>query len=450
VIEGAELPPERALPPPDPESRRRLVARAVILAAAFFLTLVLISPGCRGLPRDEDVPLAAFPGPVANAPHVRVLVRGSAPAVTLAVAGPFRMFDGRGAEIPHRNEKLSRLPVTFQDGRLALGAFALVISGEPISRLRIAPERLGSLEVDGKVYPGDVEFIGVKGASALHAVVHMAIEEYVAGVLAGEVPVESWHDEALRAQAVVSRSYALYFALKNAREPWDFGTTGREAQEYRAGIVRNARINRAVNLTAGEVLVFGNQVFPAYFHSSCGGHTVDAAEVFTRQSIPPLAGAECPWCTKQPENKYASWKKEFSIGTLAYRLRRAAENNPALKTVAKLGDIRSVEAAAASPDGRITRFLVRGPFAPGSLELSANDFRGAVGWSDLPSTKCRMTASGSRYTFAGSGWGHGVGLCQWGSQGMALAGYGYQEVLASYFPMSRLVRMTYAAAGPGA
>jgi stage II sporulation protein D len=373
-----------------------------------------------------------------------MLVRASAPAVPLAVAGPFRMFDGRGAEIRHDNSKLGRLAVTFKDGCLSLGAFALIINGQEIPRLRLAPQRLGSLEVDGKVYPGDVELIGVRGTATLHAVVHMEIEEYVAGVLAGEVPVENWHDEALKAQAVTSRTYALYYSLKNARESWDFGTSGRDAQEYRAGIVRNARINRAVNLTAGEVLACGNQVFPAYFHSSCGGHTVDAAEVFTRQSIPALAGAECKWCTRQPENKYAAWKKEFSIGTLAYRLRRAADANPNLKPVAKLGDIRAVEVAATSPDGRITRFLVRGPFAPGSLEMAANDFRGALGWSELPSTKCQMTAAGSRYCFAGSGWGHGVGLCQWGSQGMALAGAGYQEVLANYFPLSRLVKMSYA------
>jgi len=298
--------------------------------------------------------------------------------------------------------------------------------------------------VNQRVYPGDVEFIGVPGRRAVHCVVHLNIEEYVCGVLAGEVPIEKWHDEALKAQAVASRTYALYHVLKRRRELWHFGSKGRDSQEYRAGIIRNARINRAVNLTRGQVLTWQNRVFPAYFHSSCGGHTLDSASVFTAVSIQPLSGTKCKWCTgPKLGNKYRTWKKDFSSATIARRLEAAAARNPNLRKLRNQGGVRALEIAETTPDGRITRFRVRVNYAPFSHDVWANDVRLALGANELRSTKCKLRTRKSHYYFDGTGWGHGVGLCQFGSLGMARAGYDYRDILDHYFPYSRLIRMSY-------
>ncbi len=434
----------------DVEKRRRLAVRILVPFGGFLLLLTLFmsgSPSCRGIGRDENVPLVEFPYKIEQAPQVRMLVRRKAASVALRINGFYTIYDHRGNEVSNRDSrKLSTVHVTFNGRHLSLGRVPVVINGENLTRIRIKPHELGSLVVNHKVYPGEVEFIGVPGRRAVHCVVRLNIEEYICGVLAGEVPVDKWHDEALRAQAVASRTYALFYVLKNRRKLWHFGASGRESQEYKTGIVRNARINRAVNSTRGQVLTWQNQVFPAYFHSSCGGHTLDSASVFTSVSIKPLSGAKCKWCTDPKlKNKYATWKKSFSIDTIARRLATAARSNPNLRKLRNKGGVRALEIAETSPDGRITRFRVRVNLAPFSHDVWANDVRLALGASEVRSTKCTLktNSKGTYYRFAGTGWGHGVGLCQYGSLGMARAGHDYREILDHYFPYSRLIRMSY-------
>ncbi len=397
--------------------------------------------------KEEQAPLAAFPGRIGRAPVVRMAVRTKSTAVRIEVKGPYDIFDGDGALVGSSPRRLAAVFASFDGSQLWLGDLRMSAHGKKLARMRIRPRQLGSLEIDHKIYPGDVELIGVAGTRTLHGVVHMNIEEYVCGVLAGEVPVEKWHDQALKAQAVASRTYAMYYHLVNREKAWDFGRTGREAQQYKPGIVRNSRVNQAVNSTSGQVMTWQNRVFPAYFHSSCGGHTLDSSKVFNRISIKPLSGVVCKYCTDSKLNKFAHWKKTYSMGTIAHRLDRAAGHMPELRKLRGKGGIRALEVAEQSADGRIVRFRVRVHLSPGSYEFWANDIRLAMGPNDLRSTKCKMTtnkvAPPSRYYFEGSGWGHGVGLCQWGSLAMARAGYDYQDVVSHYFPYSRIVRMTY-------
>jgi stage II sporulation protein D len=431
---------------PDAPRSGVLIVRTSVIVGAFVVLLGIFS--CRELPREEDVPLAAFPGRIETAPKIRMVVRRNAGSVPMEVRGAFRVFDERGNEISNRNKKLSRLYVTYNGRHLKLGALPMVVGGDNITRMRIQPREVGSLEVGDKVYPGDVEFIGVPGRQTLHCIIHMNIEEYICGVLAGEVPVDKWHEEALKAQAVSSRTYAMYQHLKNRSKVWDFGPTGKEAQEYKPGIVRNARINRAVNMTSGQVLTWQNRVFPTYFHSSCGGHTLDSSKIFTTMAIKPLGGAPCTWCS-DPKlgNKFSAWKKTMSMNSIASRLNKGAGAIPELRKLRGKGGIYALEVAEQDPAGRVTLFRVRVHYAPGSIDCWANDVRIALGTRDLPSTNCKVTTNKlsppTRYYFEGGGWGHGVGLCQWGSLGMARAGYDYQDVLAHYFPYSRIIRMVY-------
>jgi stage II sporulation protein D len=416
-----------------------------VLVSAFVFLLVIFS--CQEIRHTDDRPLIAFPEGLGRAPVMRMVIRRKTRQVPMNIDGPFRIYDAEGNEVPNSNTRLWRVYVGFDGRQLWLGNQAMAPHGRKMARMRISPDRVGSLELFHKIYPGDVEFIGVPGTKTVHCVVHMNIEEYVCGVLAGEVPVGKWHDQALKAQAVTSRTYAMYYHLLNRKKAWDFGTTGREAQQYKAGIVRNARINRAVNSTRGQLLTWQNRVFPAYFHSSCGGHTLDSAKVFNRVSIKPLAGAECKWCGDPKLNKYARWKRTFAMGTIAHRLDRAAGRLPEFRKLRGRGGVRALEIAEKTEDGRITRFRVRVHLSPGSYEFLANDVRLALGPNELMSTKCRIATNKSRppsrYYFEGNGWGHGVGLCQWGSLGMARAGYDYQDILATYYPYSRIIRMNY-------
>ncbi len=425
----------------DPEGRRRMLARAGVLVVAFSILLGVLS--CRRRHSEEQAPLAYFPGRIGKAPVVRMAVRRKATAVRISVRGGYEVLDAEGAVVASSSGRLSGVFASFNGRQLWLGALAMTANGKPMARMRIRPRELGTLEVDHKVYPGDVEFIGVAKTRSLHCVIHMNIEEYVCGVLSGEVPVDKWHDEALRSQAVISRTYAMYYHLINRQKAWDFGKTGMEAQQYKPGIVRNSRVNRAVNSTSGQILTWQNRVFPAYFHSSCGGHTLDSSQVFNRVAIKPLSGVPCKWCGDPKLNKYAQWKKTYSLGTIVHRLNRAAGRMPELRKLRGKGGIRALEVADQTADGRITRFRVRVHLSPGSYDFWANDIRLAMGANDLRSTKCRITTRRGRYYFAGSGWGHGVGLCQWGSLAMARAGYDYQDIVGHYYPYSRLFRMSY-------
>ncbi len=433
------------------ELRARRIRVAVALGT-FAVLFVIYS--CRGgLTTIEHVPLIAFTEKQDSEPVMRLALKRKTANVSMAIRGPFRIFEPDGREIVNKNRKISHLYVNFNGQCIMLGKSPIRVKGRNVSRFTIRPLQMGTLELNGKVYPGAVEFVGNSGTRTLDCIIHMRLETYICGVLAGEVPADRWYPNALKAQAVTSRTYAMYYHLRNLGRSWDFGVTGMDAQQYKPGIIRNVKINKAVNETRGQVMTTSdNFVFPAYFHSSCGGHTLDSSRLFTKIKIRPLSGVPCRWCTDpKVGNKFSKWTKRFSLEHIKTRLRARGGPFNKLKSSHR---IRDIEALERGPGGRIVRFRIRTSTAPSTHDHWANDVRLAIGSTSLPSTNCKLKHGGrgsqAYCVFTGSGWGHGVGLCQFGAQGMARIGTDYRTILLHYFPHSRIIRMTYESSDAGA
>ena len=297
------------------------------------------------------------------------------------------------------------------------GLTATAIAGD-VGALRY--DGPGSLRVGEQVFPAPVE-VWPQGNGWL-VIVSLQLERYLAGVLGGEMPL-AWPQAALRAQAIASRSYAVWRrAVAPIDQPYDVTATT-ASQVFVAGKMDDPRAVQAVEGTRDLVLVWDGKVLPAFFHSTCGGHTAPAAAVLSGEApdIPPLAGAVCGFC--EP-SKYHRWE---AVRLPETKLRTAAEKLGGRT----LGPLTAI-VPQAGIDGHATTLRCTG--AQGEATIPATAFRLAVGPSELRSTAFQAQRVGEDFEFSGRGWGHGAGLCQWGARGMALAEMDERAILARYYP----------------
>lgn len=302
--------------------------------------------------------------------------------------------------------------------RAAVAGTGIEIDGRqaPAFRLRSdSPIRLG-----GREYGPVVEL--VRNGGGLAVVVETGLEDYLAGVLLGEVG-EQWPAEALRAQAVAARTYAAYHRLQNAGRPWHLLAT--TAHQVYAGLAApGSPVREAVRATAGRVLRLDGELFPAFYHADSGGYTEEPHRVFTTNGLPPLTAVVCPFSAASP---HARWTLDVPLADLGQALRRHG---------VQVGTVTSIEVTERTPSLRAAAVTVRGTQA--TARLRGNDFRRMVGYDTLRSTLFAVVVDAAAARFAGRGWGHGVGLCQWGARAMAEQGYTAGQILSFYYPRAVL------------
>lgn len=254
----------------------------------------------------------------------------------------------------------------------------------------------------------------------------MKFEEYVAGVLAGEMH-NDWPEEALAAQAILARTFALKFiAEKESRyEGAHISTDIDEAQAWNAEAV-NDRVRQAVERTRGQVAVHRNNLINAWFHAHAGGETATAREGLNwKDREPPyVQSIESPDSDQAPPED-ANWTATFSLSEVVEAVKQLGEDpgpNPQRIEVTKRG-----------PSGRAMLIRV------GEAEVAGADFRIALGSTELKSTKLSsVEVAGDQVTFKGSGYGHGVGMSQWGAFEMANQGTPGEDILQYYFNNIRI------------
>lgn len=408
-----------------PSLRKRAARRAVALAAALLavaaVTTAFSCLGGIGPARRDREPLAAIPRDLRAAPPIRVALVTHAPRVTVEVRGPYAILAEGTSRAQFAGEALPPTDILPQpDGALAVGG-VLFRPGA----LRIEPRTPGTLIVDGTAYRGDLACRGVPPAGAdrpaagVLAVNRVNLEEYVAGVVGSEMPL-AFPEEALRAQAVASRTYGLYqVRTRPAGALYDL-TDDTFSQVYR-GLANEKEVARRVTEdTSGVVITWRGSIVPAYFHSTCGGRTIPASFALGDRDIPPLGGAECGFCE---DSKYARWEGEIAKAELAERLRREGLAVRAVTTV---------EALEMGPAGHVATVRVVHP--EGELRIRAPRFRLIAGPGLIRATLFTIEDRGDKLLLRGRGWGHGAGLCQMGARGMARAGYGATAILARYYP----------------
>ena len=281
----------------------------------------------------------------------------------------------------------------------------------------------GVVEVAGKPYRGVME-VRKKRNGLLQVVNELDIEEYLKGVVAAEIPSD-WEMEVLKAQAVASRTYALYQKRSRARQAYHIRDTV-ESQVYLGARGERRRALKAVAETKGEVVLYDGEVIAAFYHSSCGGRTEDASVLWGIDE-PYLKGVDCD-C--QQISTYGLWEKRFTVAAVLSALRREGY---------RVGPIESIESGTITPGGRVQDVLFR--TSRGATAVPAEMVRAALGYARVPSIFFEPELIESEVVFSGRGLGHGVGLCQWGARERAQRGLDYRRILQYYYPGTTVGRL---------
>jgi stage II sporulation protein D len=280
----------------------------------------------------------------------------------------------------------------------------------------------GFVQVNGRSYRGSVEVRRKKNGRLL-AVNDLNIEDYLLGVVAEEMPFD-WEPEALKTQAVVARTFAIYQKRNAGRRPYHILATV-NGQVYSGRRGERPEAARAVQETRGLVLVHAGEVIPAFFHSSCGGHTEDASELWGIDA-PYLKGVDCD-C--QRISKYGVWERRIGLSSILSALRKRGY---------RLNTICDLKTGSITRAGRVREVeIIHGG---GKEVVPAEILRQTVGYEDIPSVFFETSVSGREVIFSGRGRGHGVGLCQWGAKTLAREGHDHHFILNHYYPGTRLVK----------
>ncbi len=283
-------------------------------------------------------------------------------------------------------------------------------------------DRREFLRINGRRYRGSI--IILNDGETLTAINEVNIEDYLKGVLPMEISPR-WPMEAVKAQAIAARTYAVNNLGKYGSRGYDL-TADIYSQVYAGMEVEDPRSNRAVDETKGKVIIYNNKLARTYFHSSCGGHTEDVQKVWG-SDIPYLKGVYCPFCSDSPR---ARWELDLSPSDIAGSL----SGIPA-------GEIKSIELVSRTRSGRVD--VMKVSHGGGELEITGHAFRMTAGPNILQSAMFTIGLAEEPYRFYGRGWGHGVGMCQWGARGQALEGRNFREILSYYMPGTEVRRWSY-------
>ncbi len=380
-------------------------------------------------------------------PAIRVRVRTSVAELELTHRGPLRVAAAATTDPKQVHRYTAPLRVRRVNETWEVRDAAGRVVRWPTPRLLIECDGGEAIEVGEQAYPNrlvlvpDVNARTGNETGLIDAINHVPLETYLAGVIEKEL-YASWPLEAFKAQAVAARSYALWEMTIASDRAYDLEST--VASQAYIGRARNAKSVEAVQATRGECLTYRGRVLPAFYSSSTGGLGQDATLAFPDrvEELPPLQAREHgAWDKDSPQWRWGPVDRE--VATLSRRVAGwgKARGHP----VAELGQIAGVRIAARNRVGRPSVFEVRDT-AGRRFTLACEAFRNACnhtlnGKLPLPrgdrllSSHVQPQVIGGTVRFAvGRGFGHGVGMSQWGARTMAAAGHGYTSILGFYYP----------------
>ncbi len=268
-------------------------------------------------------------------------------------------------------------------------------------------------------------------------VAHLDVDSYLAGVLPSEMPV-SWPLEALKAQAVAARSYALSVVEERRGQPFHLEASVKD-QVYSLARLRKLssagemKVLQVLEATRGQYLVDAQKdVLRAFYHADCGGHTEEARHVWGAGH----RGAGTTLDSHCPSSPMAQWQVKIDRSEVEQRLGQYFARPMNARSFEHL------EVGETSESGRVTWINVHYPERNNLLarqSISSQEFRRIFGFDRVRSTRFKWSwTEPSQIQLRGQGHGHGVGLCQWGARTLARRGLSAQEILAHYYPRAQL------------
>jgi stage II sporulation protein D len=348
---------------------------------------------------------------MAWATELRVAIQQGAKTVRVGVAGAALVTDGAG-------RSLGTLPPML--------GFTAQVQGGQVTLHTFRGRDVWVRPADGSfVFIGDDWYRGrlrlVARADGLLAVNHVPLEEYLYSVVGSEM-YPYWPLEALKAQAVAARSFVLFRMRRPADPDFDVGRTV-TWQAYKGYSRESDSTRSAVAATTGQVLAHRGQIIEAVYHAASGGHTENVEDIWSAPR-PYLRGVP----DFDQEAPMYSWQKNFTQTELSRLL-------PGVGQVTGLTPVRT------TPQGRVVQMRVTGTAGNKTftgaelrrlLDLPSTLFQVAPSRGDIASTNLVDQANGG-FAFQGRGFGHGLGMSQWGAFGLAQRGYNYQQILQYYY-----------------
>lgn len=401
------------------ETALRRLGRWTLGASAFtgFVAISLMLSSCGGKKK-----VAAAPRPPAKPRADLVpLAKGSVPRIRVLLKEKFSSLRVEGAE------EAARLRLTPQGARIR----AEVLGGGKAARsetgYRFEPHAFQTLRVDGVPYRGAVEvFVNPVGDAV--AVNDVSVEEYLKGVVPNEIgPRKQPQIAAIEAQAVAARTFTLANRGRFDRLGFDLYDDSR-SQAYTGVTGEHELSSRAVRDTAGRVAIYDGRPIMALYCSTCGGKTANYQRIFLGSPVPYLeGGVQCP----DGSSPYHDWEETVRIADLRETIQRYAPG---------IGRLRSLDNLTRDDTGRVVALTFKGD--KGAATVRGIHLRTALAlrsnWIlDLKTDKDK-NGDIRTLTVRGKGWGHGVGLCQYGALELARQGKDYTAILKHYYPGIRL------------
>lgn len=327
------------------------------------------------------------------------------------------ILDGDGMLARRENGDAVALipPVTVKPG-----TDSVIVDGVSYRRLTFATS--AAVMINGKPYRGLAEVSpGDKGVLVVN---ELQLEDYLVGLINCEIS-SAWPIEAVKAQAVIARTYALNRRDARKNAPYHLESSVID-QVYDGCLIEDNRARRAVSETEDEVLTYNGSIIQAFYHSNCGGRT-EASENVWGAPLAYMKGVECGYCLTNPSS---TWEQRLTLRNIEEKLRAAGFS------VSGLTDIRP---GARNSRGRLKNIVAVS--ARGEVTLAGDQFRKAIGYGIIKSTNFTLKVVSGEVFFSGLGNGHGVGLCQWGAKQRAQDGFVYTEILSYYYPGTVLKKL---------
>ena len=382
-----------------------------------FLSVFIFTFGTACLYAETEPTSLRLPRNMHALRNIRVVLMQGKKEAELRLAEPFIVETIQTGEILGQGEAGPLEIAPIRSG-LRLGSDEYKIYGVKL----VSPS--GRIFLGEKSYLDQLQVVR-ESNETLTLINEIDIEVYLRGVLPKEV-LAKWPVEALKAQAVAARTYALFEELYGFDSDFSLTSTV-QSQVYGGEDAAEPATNEAIRLTTGEIVLYDGKLLRTYFHSNCGGRTYRADYVWDVEPNSALMGVVCPFGRDVPSFR---WRASFSANEISQKLRTAGF---ALDNVL---DLRPEELDGI---GRARNIWVR--HGGGATVMNANDFRLAVGAGKFKSTMFEVTHYADTFEFKGRGFGHGVGLCQWGMKEMAEEGKTYREILEFYYPGSEVKKI---------
>ena len=337
-------------------------------------------------------------------------------------------------ELHGKGEKLSDQSGTI---KISASGSKIAVNSEKADSVCITPAENAHLSVDGREYRGKI--LVINRSKKLTIINILPIEDYLKGVVPNEIgKLDSCMFEALKVQAVAARTYAYRHYNSRSSLGFDVYATVQD-QVYNGCANESALPSAAIDSTAGIVLTFENELIEAYYHSTCGGAT-EGVETWGISPVSYLKSqidkknADSSWCIA---SSYSSWKKVYSEKELVSLFQKNFKDARA-NGKSGFSKIQQIQIRTTLPGGRIDTLEVLTDKGIFTVQGDKIRFLFKEGSKILPSSRFTIEKNGKAWVLDGSGFGHGIGMCQMGARARAKAGQSFQEILQAYYPGTSL------------